>query len=104
MAAAPNHVAEKQIRSFASDGVVRLQIQCGTHPGHGGGSLNCKYKIIQLNIAPGACRGITSGRGNAASPLLVGFAALFGWQIGGSVRRNSPRSYAFDHLPEALLP
>ena len=36
--------------------------------------------------------------------FLVGFAALFSWQIGGFVKRNRPRSYDFDHLPEALLP
>ena len=36
--------------------------------------------------------------------FLVGFAALFGWQIGGFMRRNQPRGYSFDHLPERLLP
>ena len=36
--------------------------------------------------------------------FLVGFAALFGWQVGGFVRRNRPLVYSFDHLPEALLP
>lgn len=36
--------------------------------------------------------------------FLAGFAALFSWQIGGFVRRNRPRAYTFDHLPEALLP
>jgi hypothetical protein len=36
--------------------------------------------------------------------FLLGFAALFAWQIGGFVRRNRPRTYTFDHLPEALLP
>jgi hypothetical protein len=36
--------------------------------------------------------------------FLLGFAALFAWQIGGFVRRNRPRAYTFDHLPEALLP
>jgi hypothetical protein len=36
--------------------------------------------------------------------FLVGFAALFVWQIGGFIRRNRPRTYDFDHLPEALLP
>jgi hypothetical protein len=36
--------------------------------------------------------------------FLVGFAALFAWQIGGFVKRNRPRSYSFDHLPEGLLP
>jgi hypothetical protein len=36
--------------------------------------------------------------------FLVGFVALFTWQIGGFIRRNRPRAYDFDHLPEALLP
>ena len=36
--------------------------------------------------------------------FLVGFAALFTWQIGGFIRRNRPRTYDFDHLPGALLP
>jgi hypothetical protein len=36
--------------------------------------------------------------------FLVGFAALFTWQIGGFVRRNRPRTYDFDRLPETLLP
>ena len=31
-------------------------------------------------------------------------AALFGWQIGGFIRRNRPVSYKFDNIPEALLP
>jgi hypothetical protein len=36
--------------------------------------------------------------------FLIGFAALFGWQVGGFVWRNRPQSYTFDHLPGALLP
>ena len=36
--------------------------------------------------------------------FLVGFAALFGWQIGGFMIRNRPQSYTFDQLPPALLP
>jgi hypothetical protein len=36
--------------------------------------------------------------------FLVGFAALFSWQVGGFVRRNKPRTYSFDGLPETLLP
>ena len=36
--------------------------------------------------------------------FLVGFAALFAWQVGGFVARNRPRAYAFDAVPEALLP
>jgi hypothetical protein len=40
----------------------------------------------------------------AGALFLVGFAALFAWQIGGFVRRNRPRTYSFDDLPAALLP
>ena len=36
--------------------------------------------------------------------FLIGFAAVFVWQIGGFVRRNRPITYTFDRLPEALLP
>ena len=36
--------------------------------------------------------------------FLIGFAALFTWQVGGFVRRNRPRTYTFDHLPASLLP
>ncbi len=36
--------------------------------------------------------------------FLAGFAALFAWQVGGFVARNRPRTYAFDDLPQALLP
>lgn len=35
--------------------------------------------------------------------FIVGFSALFGWQIGGFLRRNRPRSYTFDAVPEELL-
>src|SRR5580704_9701166 len=40
----------------------------------------------------------------AGALFLIGFAALFAWQVGGFVRRNRPRAYTFDDLPEALLP
>ena len=36
--------------------------------------------------------------------VLAGFAVLFGWQIGGFMRRNRPQGYTFDRLPPALLP
>jgi hypothetical protein len=35
--------------------------------------------------------------------FLIGFAALFAWQVGGFLRRNRPISYGFDHIPEGLL-
>jgi len=40
----------------------------------------------------------------AGALFFLGFAALFGWQIGGFVRRNRPTSYSFEHLPAELLP
>lgn len=36
--------------------------------------------------------------------FILGFAALFAWQVGGFVRRNQPRRYSFDRLPSSLLP
>lgn len=40
----------------------------------------------------------------AGALFLVGFAALFAWQIGGFMRRNRPRGYTLDALPEDVLP
>jgi hypothetical protein len=48
-------------------------------------------------------RALTTGE-FAGALFLVGFAALFAWQIGGFIRRNRPRTYTFDRLPETLLP
>jgi hypothetical protein len=36
--------------------------------------------------------------------FVVGFGALFAWQVGGFIRRNRPLIYGFDRLPQALLP
>jgi len=40
----------------------------------------------------------------AGALFIIGFAALFAWQVGGFVRRNQPQSYSFDQVPKALLP
>ncbi len=40
----------------------------------------------------------------AGALFLIGFAALFAWQIGGFLKRNKPRSYTLDHLPADVLP
>jgi hypothetical protein len=40
----------------------------------------------------------------AGAAFILGFAALFAWQVGGFIRRNRPLTYAFDRLPEQLLP
>ena len=36
--------------------------------------------------------------------FLVAMAAWFAWTVGGFIKRNRPRSYSFDQLPDALLP
>ena len=36
--------------------------------------------------------------------FLVAMAVWFAWTIGGFIRRNRPRRYSFDQLPEDLLP
>ncbi len=40
----------------------------------------------------------------AGALFLVGFAALFAWQIGGFMKRNRPRAYTLDALPMDVLP
>ncbi|MEK9283948.1 hypothetical protein MTR72_30650 [Bradyrhizobium sp. ISRA442] len=40
----------------------------------------------------------------AGALFVIGFAGFFTWQIGGFVRRNQPRTYTFDRLPQSLLP
>jgi hypothetical protein len=59
--------------------------------------------LVAVSIAGLLLRALATGE-FAGALFLAGFAALFGWQIGGFVRRNRPRTYTFDHLPEALLP
>jgi hypothetical protein len=59
--------------------------------------------LVAVSIGGLLVRALATGE-FAGALFLVGFAALFGWQIGGFMRRNRPRSYTFDHLPEALLP
>jgi hypothetical protein len=59
--------------------------------------------LVVLAMAGLLLRAIAVGE-YAGVLFLVGFAALFGWQVGGFVRRNRPLVYSFDHLPQALLP
>jgi hypothetical protein len=40
----------------------------------------------------------------AGALFLIGFSALFAWQVGGFIARNRPLTYSFDDLPKALLP
>ena len=59
--------------------------------------------IIAVSMSGLLIRALATGEW-AGALFLVGFAALFGWQIGGFVRRNRPQRYGFDELPEELLP
>jgi hypothetical protein len=59
--------------------------------------------VVMAAMAGLLIRAIATGE-LAGILFLVGFAALFGWQIGGFVRRNRPQVYSFDHLPGELLP
>lgn len=59
--------------------------------------------LVTISIAGLLARAIGTGEFGGAL-FLAGFAALFGWQIGGFLQRNRPQNYTFDHLPQALLP
>jgi hypothetical protein len=59
--------------------------------------------LLAVAMAGLLVRAVTAGA-FAGALFIVGFAALFGWQVGGFVRRNRPLVYGFDHLPAAVLP
>ena len=59
--------------------------------------------LVAISITGLVVRALATGEFSGAL-FLVGFAALFGWQIGGFMRRNRPQTYTFDQLPQALLP
>ncbi len=59
--------------------------------------------LLSIAMAGLFVRAIATGE-FAGALFLVGFAVLFGWQIGGFMIRNRPQTYTFDRLPAALLP
>jgi hypothetical protein len=59
--------------------------------------------LLGIAMAGLLLRAVATGE-FAGALFILGFAALFAWQVGGFVRRNRPLLYSFDHLPEALLP
>jgi hypothetical protein len=59
--------------------------------------------LVAVAIGGLLIRALSTGEW-AGALFLIGFAALFWWQIGGFVTRNRPRRYTFDALPEQLLP
>lgn len=59
--------------------------------------------LVATAMAGLLARAVATGS-PAAALFLLGFAVLFGWQIGGFMRRNKPRIYRIDELPEDVLP
>jgi hypothetical protein len=84
--------------------------QAGSHAILAGGLTSRVYgaaiillTLVAIAMAGLLVRAIAVGEWTGVL-FLLGFAALFAWQVGGFIRRNRPRVYTFDHLPKALLP
>jgi hypothetical protein len=61
--------------------------------------------VTLVGIAMAGLLGRSIATGEWAGALfLIGFTALFAWQVGGFIMRNRPLAYTFDRLPKALLP
>jgi hypothetical protein len=63
----------------------------------------CFIAVVLAMMAALAVRGIVVGS-FAGVMFLIGFGVLFVWQVGGFFRRNRPRTYTADNLPQQLLP
>jgi len=59
--------------------------------------------LLGVGMAGLLFRALVSGE-LAGAAFLATFTVLFGWQVGGFIRRNRPVAYSSDHIPEALLP
>lgn len=59
--------------------------------------------LLVVSMAALLGRALVTGEW-AGALFIAGLSALFGWQIGGFMRRNRPRVYTFDALPQDLLP
>jgi hypothetical protein len=59
--------------------------------------------LVAIAMAGLFVRSIATGEW-AGALFLVGFMALFAWQVGGFIARNRPLAYTFERLPKALLP
>jgi hypothetical protein len=78
------------------------QLVGGLRPGHYHAAITV-LAIVAVAIGGLLIRALATGEW-AGALFLIGFAALFWWQIGGFVTRNQPRRYTFDALPATLLP
>ncbi len=100
---------DKDYRAFITklhehlrEGGSRAALVAGVKPGIYGAGI-AFLALVAIAITGLLARAIATAE-YAGALFLVGFAALFGWQIGRFIRRNRPRVYTFDHLPETLLP
>ncbi len=100
---------DREYTAFITQLHARMQ-RAGARPALLGGIKSPLYiaglvvaAMIAIAIAGLLVRALATGESGGAL-FLVGFAALFVWQIGGFMKRNRPQSYTFDQLPMALLP
>jgi hypothetical protein len=91
-----------QLHRRLAEAGSKAELIGGLRPGlyHAGMAM---LAMVAVSMAGLLLRALATGEW-AGALFLVGFAALFGWQIGGFVRRNRPQRYTFDELPEELLP
>jgi hypothetical protein len=74
----------------------------GLHPRLYAAAIIC-VALLAVAMAGLLLRSVATGEW-AGALFLIGFAALFAWQVGGFITRNRPLIYSFDDLPKALLP
>jgi hypothetical protein len=91
-----------QLHAKMSDTASKATLIGGLSPRIYGAAL-LLLTLVSLAMTGLLIRAIAIGEW-AGVLFLLGFAALFAWQVGGFIRRNRPLAYTFDHLPEALLP
>ena len=100
---------DKQYRAFITE-LHRRMADAGSRAALIGGIRSGVYAggvamlaLVAIAITGLLARAVATGAYGGAL-FLIGFAALFGWQIGGFIRRNKPRTYTFGDLPKELLP
>jgi hypothetical protein len=80
----------------------RASLSGGLHPRIYAAALVC-VTLLAVAMTGLLFRSIATGEWGGAL-FLVGFAALFAWQVGGFITRNRPLAYTYDDVPKALLP
>ena len=80
----------------------RAALSGGLHPRIYAAAIVC-VTLLAVAMTGLLFRSIATGEW-AGALFLVGFAALFAWQVGGFIMRNRPLAYTYDDVPKALLP